>query len=505
MLLPDLLRDAAAQRPDKAAAVFPEGSITYAELDARSDQVATRLKTLGVEPGDRVAMLWENALSGFVYFWGVLKAGAQNVDLPGLAGRPTVEGILEEAKPKAMCVQPKLHEKLTQDGPLAHLPTILLSEGGLAVDGHEVAHLEAILADDPRAPATEVSEHDVALVIYTSGTSGRPKGVMLSHDNLISNVAAANEWAGLTHEDSILVVVPSFYVHGRMQIVAHMRIHATLHFSAGFHFPKQVLKEIVESKVTGFSGVPYHFKSLMKQFAANELPDLKYVLVTGGALSWDELHALQEVLPNAGIHIAYGQTEASPRITWLGPDDVLVKKSCVGRPLPGVTVDILDDDEQPLPPGEIGEVAAGGPGIMKGYVSGDERRTGRIDAQGRLRTGDLGKLVDGYLYLQGRKSDMMKLSGERVFPQEIEAVIDQHPSVAESAIFARSDEKLGEHAVALVVLQEGTELSMSDLRKHCKASMSFVRIPKVLHVVDALPKTGSGKVNRSKLAELVAE
>ncbi|MBK6683359.1 MAG: acyl--CoA ligase [Deltaproteobacteria bacterium] len=505
MLIPELLHQAAARFPDKPAAIFPEGRISFRELDEKSNQVAQRLRKLGVQPNDRVALLWDNALTGFIAFWGTLKAGAQNVDMPGLAGKATLEGILEESKPKALAIDPKLYEKLGVDGIPAGLPKILLSEGNFPeLPGHQVERFEQIFGSEPKdRPPLTVDRHDPSLIVYTSGTTGRPKGVMLSHDNLISNISAANQWVGLTHEDSILVVVPTYFIHGRMQILTHAMIGGTLVFSAGFHFPKQVVQEIVESGVTGFSGVPYHMKTLLKTFKATKFEKLRYVLVTGGALSVAEQETLQDALPGIGLHNAYGQTEASPRITYLGPKEMFVERGSSGRPLPGVTIDLVDDEGNLVPPGQPGEVAVRGPGIMKGYVSGDHVETGRIDSQGRLRTGDLGEFRGEYLYLVGRKSDMMKLAGERVFPKEIEDVINLHPAVTESAVFAVPDDRMGEKLHAFVVVHPGQSLDLAELRTHCLKHMSFVRTPRELHLVPALPKTGSGKINRSELKALL--
>jgi len=309
---------------------------------------------------------------------------------------------------------------------------------------------------------------------------------------------------GLTADDSILVVVPLYYIHGRMQLLLHAMLGGTVVFSAGFTFPAKVHAELVDSGVTGFSGVPYHFTQLLRRskLAAKPPPALRYVLITGGALSAGGLDQLRAALPGVGIHLAYGQTEAAPRITWIGPEELPVKKGSVGRALPNVKLEILGPDEQPVGPGQVGEVAAGGPNIMKGYVSGDERELGKIDDQGRLRTGDLGKLDDdGHLYLVGRSSEMIKSAGERIFPQEIEEVLHKFPGVAEVAVIGLPDEVLGERVIAYLTAQEGHTLPRLELKAHCLAAMPFVRVPKEFRVVDSLPQTASGKVSRGELKQ----
>lgn len=505
MLLSDLLRDSAQKYPDKAAMIFQDTRLSFAELDKKSNQVAAHLRSRNIGPGDRVALVFENSPAALIYFWGVLKSGAQNVDIPSLAGRAVVESCLEESKPKALAIQASQLKKLLEGTP-APLPGIVLSTRD-APSSVAFTALEDILEKESDAPQRPSSaKDDVAVVIYTSGTTGRAKGVMLSHDNLISNITSANSWVGLTDADSILMVVPFYFIHGRMQIFTHALIGGTIVVSAGFQFPTVVLDEIKKHEVSGFSGVPYHFITLMDKtkLKSTALPKLRYVLVTGGALSLTGLDELRASLPAVDIHTAYGQTEASPRITYLNPQEMFVLRGCAGRPLPGVKVDILGVNEELLGVDEIGEVAASGPNIMKGYVSGDEVSSGRIDRQGRLRTGDLGRIdAAGYLWLAGRSSEMIKTAGERVFPKEIEDPLNTHPAIAECAVLAVKDEKLGERIVALIVLKPGATLTFSELRNHCLKSMSFVRVPREMKFIDQLPKTASGKLNRGQLPALL--
>jgi long-chain acyl-CoA synthetase len=330
--------------------------------------------------------------------------------------------------------------------------------------------------------------------------------VMLSHENFVSNLEASNELMGLGADDSILMVVPLYYIHGRMQQLMHAMTGGTVVYSAGFTFPAKVHAELVQSGVRGFSGVPYHFNQLLdrSKLAEQPPPALRYVLITGGALAPAVLERLRDALPGVGIHLAYGQTEAAPRITWIGPDELFVKVGSVGRALPNVKLEILGPNEQPMGPHVVGEVAAGGPNIMKGYVSGDEKQLGKIDDQGRLRTGDLGRLDDdGHLFLVGRSSEMIKSAGERIFPQEIEDVLHRFPGVQEVAVIGLPDAMLGERVVAYIIPKQGVSLDRSALKTHCLAAMPFVRVPKEFVVVDTLPQTASGKVSRSKLKEQV--
>lgn len=500
MLLPELLARSAERFPEKTALIFPNEQISFSALDRRSSQVGARLRQLGIGPGSRVAILHENALAAVVYFWGILKSGAQTVDIPSLAGTSTIDKILTECRPAAVVASERQLRRLTADG--CELPEIVLTQRAdpCAVLCHS---LEDIIAtEDNQVRPTKAYDWEPALIVYTSGTTGDPKGVMLSHRNLLSNIRAANHLMNLTSEDSILVVVPLHFIHGRMQLLTHALIGGTMVFCAGFQFPEQVVSDLARYAVTGFSGVPYHFSTLLERttFAGTHLPALRYVVVTGGALRAHSLRRLSEALPGVAIHIAYGQTEASPRVTSLPPSDVLSKAGSCGVPLPGVLLDIVDDNGASLPPEATGEVVVSGPNVMCGYVSGDETTSHRIDSFGRLHTGDLGRRDgQGNLYIVGRKSELIKSAGERVFPREIESVLDAHPAIRESAVFGMPDEILGERIVACVVADPSSHITSDEVRTHCLRFLPLVRVPREVRFSRGLPKTTSGKIDRRSL------
>ena len=501
MSLPDLIAGTAERFAGKTALVFPDQIITFGALYLQSRQVAARLQRLGIGPGASVAILHENALAPVIFFWGILASGAQVVDVPCLAGVETIDEILAECKPAAIVLSVRQRERLMRAGAKS-LPGVVLMEAPSPISPgarsyYSLSEIVASESSDVMLP--RMHDSSVALIIYTSGTTGRPKGVMLSHRNLLTNIAAANSRVGLTSDDSILMVVPLHFIHGRMQLLTHMLVGGTIAFSEGFHFPQHVLQELAKYQVTGFSGTPYHFYTLLERtdMAATRLPNLRYVLVTGGAMRPEGLISLSKALPGVEIHVAYGQTEASPRITYLGPLEVLSNPESSGRPLPGVLIQILAEDGSELPPGTVGEVVASGPNIMCGYISGDESGSQKIDAFGRLHTGDIGRIDDhGHLYLAGRKSDLIKSAGERVFPREVEIVLDMHPAVRESAVLGVPDRILGEKIVACVVLKPGEAIDTEALRTHCLKLLPLVRTPREIRFTQSLPKTESGKIDR---------
>jgi len=506
-----LLRLAAARFPLKPAAVFPRGlSITFQQLDRRSDQLAARLQRCGIGLGQRVAILCGNSPSALVGFWGVQKTGAATVDISTQLGLEALSEILDEAAPQALIASAAQVQKVMRGaGGNGCLETVITDAtvDETAESTGRFHFFEHIYESESESPAPlDAKDGDVAMIIYTSGSTGRPKGVMLTHRNLLSNITASVSLMHLDDTERILVVVPLFYIHGRMQLLIHALIGGTLVFSAGFLLPQGVLKELLEQQVTSFSGVPFHFKSMLERtsMSATQFPALRYVLITGGALSAAELKELAAALPGVAIHSAYGQTEASPRITYMSPKDIRTKPTSCGRAIPTVLVEIVDDEGHAVPPGEIGEVAASGPNIMAGYVSGDERTSGVIDDKGRLRTGDLGWLDDaGYLFLAGRKSEMIKTAGERVFPGESEAIIRALATVRDAVVVGVPDPRFGEKLIAFVVAKgNDTRLSESELRSHCLQALPFVRVPREFHVLAELPRTGSGKPDRQALRKL---
>lgn len=488
----DLLAHAARRAPDRIAVTRGAEQVTWAQLDAHATRIARRFTELGVRPKDRVAIIHEAGIPSIAAFWAVQKIGAESVDVPGHTSPETIGRALAECRPRAAVADGAQAARLDPSA----LPDLIL---GSRASGFRGVHA---LEDESSAALPELSarsEHDVALTIYTSGTSGRPKGVMLTHENMLSNVRAANIAAAMPDHESLLLVVPLYFIHGRMQLLTFTSLAGTIHLSAGFQFPEQVLKELHHTQASCFSGVPYHFSTLMERttLATRPPPSLRHVLVTGGALPHAALKRLSKMIPGAGIHTAYGMTEASPRITYLGPQEVLARPNCAGRALPGVNLEILSTDGRQVPRGGIGEVAVRGPNVMKGYVSGDE---GRLDSEGRLRTGDLGWIDGhGYLYLSGRQSDLIKSAGERIFPREIEEVLDRHPDVVESAVLGTPDPSLGERLAALVVIKPGKQVDPRELKTYALRWLPFVRAPRELHVVPTLPKTSSGKIDRAAL------
>jgi len=333
----------------------------------------------------------------------------------------------------------------------------------------------------------------------------------LSHRNWNTTVRAVSTHMPITAGDSYLMVVPLHYVHGLMQLFVHTLCGATIHFAKDFLFPNVVLDQLVRTQVTGFSGVPYHFAALIDRsvFLRTDLPHLRWITVTGGRMPRERIAQIREAKPALEIHIAYGQTECAPRATALDPRRIDRKPDSVGSPIPGVTVLILDDEGREVPRGELGEVVVAGDNVMAGYWRQPEATASVIDAAGRLHTGDLGRFdEEGDLFLAGRRDAMIKSAGERVFAEEIEAVLLQCDGVVDAVVVGVPDELAGQRIEAHVRVEqrlpageEAMQRLADRIRQQCLSRLPFARAPKAYHIWAEFPRKPNGKVDRQRMLQ----
>ncbi len=351
-----------------------------------------------------------------------------------------------------------------------------------------------------------VYENSVASIIYTSGSTGQPKGVMLTHRNIVSNTLSIVEYQKLTDSDIHMVVLPFHYVMGKSLLNTHFCVGGTLVLNNGFVFPNKVLEEMVNEEVTGFSGVPSTFALLLGRSAIRKYRDklktLRFVAQAGGHLPARLKKELMEVLPShTQIFIMYGATEASARLSYLEPDKLPEKLDSIGKPIPGVSLKVMKNDDE-VPPNVEGEIVANGPNIMKGYWKEPEETKRVLNAHG-YHTGDLGFVdSEGYFYVTGRTKEMIKVGGNRVSPKEIEELIWDSGLVEEVAVIGVPDDILGEAIKAFVVPKNGERELEGALKTYCGKTMPPYKVPKYFEVLKSLPKNSAGKVLKNKLIEL---
>jgi len=370
-----------------------------------------------------------------------------------------------------------------------------------------------------RRPVNRPDDH-VAALLYTSGTSAKPKGVMLTSNNLASNVRQCVEWAGFTKRDVILGVLPQFHSFGfTVLTLLPLTVGCKSVYTARFA-PTKILQLMREHRPTAFIGIPSMFNALLhaKSATKDDFSSLRYIVSGGEPLPEAELAFLERFrddLPEAvftgfkerfGVTIneGYGLTETAPVTTWCRPRDH--KPKSVGPALPDVDIAIKTQDGTRLGTNEDGEVCIKGPNVMKGYYKLDEETQRAFDSEGYYRTGDMGRVDDdGHLYITGRYKEMLIVGGENVFPREIEEVLNAHPSVHASAVIGMNDPSRGEVPLAFVEIAEGHEFNESALRSHCRERLAGYKVPREIRGIEELPRNPTGKIMRRELTSGAAE
>jgi len=355
-----------------------------------------------------------------------------------------------------------------------------------------------------RLPAV-ASRDDLAAILYTSGTSGKPKGVMLTHNNLRTNVEASARHIELTRADAFLGVLPQFHSFGLTALtLLPLSIGARTIYTARF-IPKKIVALIRKHRPDIFMGIPQMYSALLtaKDTTPSDFKSLRLAVSGGGPLPRDTFEKFNERF-NIEIREGYGLTETSPVVSMNTITNF--RPGSVGPLLPGCEARVYDDDNRELPIGEEGEIALGGPNIMKGYYKQPELTDEVIRADGFFYTGDWGKLdEDGYLYITGRKKEMLIIGGENVFPREIEEILNEHEAVAASAVIGREDPVRGELPVAFVEIEEGKDFDAAALRAYCRKHMAGFKVPREIHRIDELPRNPTGKILRRELSKLLEE
>lgn len=355
---------------------------------------------------------------------------------------------------------------------------------------------------DSTSPTPE-SPHDtpsdrLAEIIFTSGSTGEPKGVMISHKNLIANTGSIVEYLRLTENDTMLVVLPFYYCYGLSLLHTHLRVGGSIVLNNMFIMLGRVINDLICYKCTGFAGVPSHFQILLRKsdsFKTTRFADLRYVTQAGGKLHNVFIKEFIEVFPDIRFNVMYGQTEATARLSWLPPESLPEKIGSCGKEIPGVELKVADEHGNHVKPGETGEILARGDNIMHGYYK-DPESTALTVKNGWLHTGDLATVdEDGYIYLIARKKEIIKVGGRRVSPKEVEEAIDSMPGVIDCRIEGVFDEILGETMKATVVINESGEgaITPDTIKSWCAARLALYKIPQIIELTNTITIKATGK------------
>lgn len=488
-----LLWEAASRFPDKTAIVSGDARPTYAELARRAAGLARELKRRGVRRGERVAIFLNNSADAVASVFGTLAAGGVfSVVNPGTKA-DKLAYILNNASAAAMITEPRL-AAVAQEAAW-HAPSVATTL------------LAPLSFEDEERPVGGI-DLDLAMIMYTSGSTGFPKGVMMTHANIDAAASSITSYLESRADDVVLSVLPMAFDYGLYQALLCAKAGATLVLEKSFTYPAAVLEKLRAEKVTGFPLVPTLAAMLlqMKQLEPGMFPHLRYLTNTAAALPPAHIQRLRRLFPRAKLYSMYGVTECK-RCTYLPPEQLDVRPSSVGIPIPGTEAWVVDEKGERVPPGRVGQLVVRGAHVMKGYWENEEAtrralRPGPYPWENVLHTGDLFKAdEEGYLYFVARMDDIIKTRGEKVSPREVENCLYDMAGVREAAVIGVPDPILGNAIKAVLAVDPDSRLTERDVIRHCAARLEEFMVPKHVEFRGELPKSENGKIARRQIAE----
>jgi len=490
MSLARLLTDTADRHGERTAVKLDDVELTYQALEAGSQLAAGLLASQGVQPGDRVGIMLPNVPYFPAVYYGVLRAGAVVVPMnPLLKGRE-VQFHLEDAGAKVIFAWHQFADDAGKGAEAAGTELVGVVPGEFEkLLGEQEAGREVVDRDD----------EDTAVILYTSGTTGTPKGAELTHSNLRRNVEAATALFDMSPDDVVFGGLPFFHSFGQTcALNATISAGGTITLLPRFE-PEKAFEVIQRDKVTILEGVPTMYSALINHPAGDacDTSSLRVCVSGGSALPGEVLRGFEEKF-GAAILEGYGLSETSPVASFNHPDRER-KVGSIGTPIEGVEMKVVDDDGNEVAQGEVGEIAIKGHNVMKGYWQRDDA-TQEVMREGWFHTGDMATIdEDGYFFIVDRKKDLIIRGGYNVYPREIEEVLYEHPAVAEAAVIGVPHGELGEEVGAAVALKEGESVDEETLRDHVKEQVAAYKYPRRIWFVDELPKGPTGKILKREI------
>ena len=497
-LVHESLLASAAEVPDKPAVVDEYGSRTWAELADDASRFARLLQDAGLERGDRVALYLDNTALCASAIFGTHLAGGVFTFVNPQTKADKLAFILDDSE--ASFVVAEAHSAAIAEEAVQrarHVKETFTSD----------AYYEAIASAPPEPRPVSTIPNDLAILVYTSGTTGEPKGVMHSHAGLVFSVESIAEYLALTRDDRILSVLPMAFTYGLSQLLLAARLGATLSLERSFTFPAKTLARLREEDATVFPAVPTVYATILAMSEETTYPSVRCLTNAAAGLPPALHDGLRRVFPNAELYRMYGQTECI-RVCYLDPGLIDEKPTSVGRAIPGTEAFVVADDGRVVEPGEVGVLQVRGPHLMMGYwrspdLTLDKLHEGPYPGERTMSTHDHFTVdADGDLYFVDRSDDIIKTRGEKVSSVEVENVLHDLDGVRQAAVVGVPDELLGQAVRAFVVLQEGATLTEKDLIRACRARLENFMVPRDVVFVDELPHTDSGKIRKKSLLEL---
>ena len=489
------LKKSAARFPNRTAYTFLNQSTTYAELDKLVDCASSGLCGAGIRKGDRVALILGNCPEFVIAYYGILRAGAVVVPINPAYTSGEISYILSNSQAQAVITHSSLESTMTPlREKLEQLKMVIYTE---SIDS-EWTWEHLIQVTEGIFESTSIDKDDLAVILYTSGTTGKPKGAMLSHRNLASNAAAMSQLAEFTEEDRIIAVLPMFHVFSiatciNIPIASGAAIVIVPKFS-----PTDVINSIRREKATIFAGVPTMFSFLLQVLGATakDFSSIRACFSGGASIPVELLHRFEEKF-QVPVLEGYGLSETAP-VTAFNPLRGTRKPGSVGIEIPEVKNKVVDPNGMEVPRGEIGELIVKGPNVMMGYLGMPEATSSALK-DGWFYTGDLARMdEEGYIYIVDRKKDMILVGGYNVFPREVEEVLYQHPAIVETAVIGMPDKEYGEIVMAFVVTND-EDITMDDILYFCQDKLAKYKLPKQVEFMKELPKNSTGKILKRAL------
>ncbi len=470
---------------NKDFVVGTKETISYKELLDKVNKLAFHLYN-NFGTGKEIMLLSENNVFFIISYLSIMKSGNVVILLDTRILENDLKNILEKCSISIFFVQDKFKGKL---------------------NSNKKIFTETILENLPERKnefRIETKDDDVAEIIFTSGSTGEKKGVMLTHKNIRANTESILEYQALTENDRIKVVLPFFYCYGLSLLRTHIRVGGSIVLNDSI-FLGSVIKEIKQYNCTGFAGVPSTYQILINKtnFLEQDFPSLRYLAQAGGKLANHFILKIVDSFPQKLFFVMYGATEATSRLSYLPPHLVKERLGSIGKGISGVKLEVRDANDKPIKPNEVGEIVASGDNITKGYYK-DLEATSKVLKNGWYYTGDLATIdEDGFIYIVGRLSNIIKSAGFRISPFEIEDVVVSLDDVLNCAVIGVPDDIMGEAVIAVVEVKEPTRELKAKIILHCNSVLPSYKVPRNIVFIEKIPLNSSGKTDRNKIKEML--
>jgi acyl-CoA synthetase (AMP-forming)/AMP-acid ligase II len=461
--------------------LYGKEEISFQELYQSTLSLSEYLRN-SIGEGKNVLLISANSRFFIIVYLAIIKSGNICIPLDTLIEKDSLHYIKELTKPSLAFLTEDIKIRLLFNDTKTILPDDL-SKFQKTIEQKTISTFDS---------------EKCAEIIFTSGSTGEPKGVMISHKNIIANTQSILEYLKLNQNDRMLVVLPFYYCYGLSLLHTHLRVGGSIGINNSFMFLGTVINNLIEYKCTGFAGVPSHFQVLLRKsltFKNTKFPDLRYVTQAGGKLASVFIDEFLQNFPDVKFYVMYGQTEATARLSYLPPELWKEKKGSIGKGIPGVELEVVNEYGENIKPGETGEVIARGNNIMIGYYA-DKKGTKNIVKNGWLYTGDLGTVdSDGFIYLTARKKEIIKAGGKRISPKEIEAVILEIPEIVDCSVEGVDDQLLGEILKATIVInnENGRRINEELIKQHCSKYLALYKIPQIFEFKENITISATGK------------